>query len=108
MHGRAPAPNHQQRVQKQKSHTVTLKKFRSLEKMFRLSANQSYNGLTSPEQNAQDEAGVKPGASQATGIVIWLRLRWLKLHGPNHTECTECAPCRKIVFHRLCFLKIKY
>ena len=35
-------------------------------------------------------------------------LRRLKLHGQNHTKCTQFGPCKKIVFHRLCFLKTEY
>ena len=35
-------------------------------------------------------------------------LRRLKLHGKNHTKCTKFGPCKKIVFHRLCFLKTEY
>ena len=35
-------------------------------------------------------------------------LRRLKLHGQNHTKCTQLGPCKKIVFHRLCFLEIEY
>ena len=35
-------------------------------------------------------------------------LRRLKLHGQNHTKCTQLRPCKKIVFHRLCFLKTEY
>ena len=62
MHGRTPAPKQEQRVKKQKSHTVTLKKIqKSFEKKFLLSAKQSYNGLTSHKQNAQNHASVKPG-----------------------------------------------
>ena len=36
------------------------------------------------------------------------KLRRLKLHGQNHTKCTQFGTCRKIVFHRLCFLKTEY
>ena len=32
-------------------------------------------------------------------------LRRLKLHGQNHTKCTQFGPCKKNVFHRLTFLK---
>ena len=35
-------------------------------------------------------------------------LRQLKLHGQNHTKCTPFGPCKKIVFHRLFFLKTEY
>ena len=35
-------------------------------------------------------------------------LRRLKLHGQNHTKCTQIGPCKKIVFHRLCFFKTEY
>ena len=62
MHRRAPAPKQEQRVNKkqEKSHTVTLKKFqKSFAKIFLLSANQAKIGLTSPEQNAQNQASVK-------------------------------------------------
>ena len=37
-----------------------------------------------------------------------LILRRLKLHGQNHTKCTQLGPCKKKVFHRLCFLKTEY
>ena len=37
-----------------------------------------------------------------------IRLSWLKLHGQNHTKCTQFGPCKKIVFHRLCFSKTEY
>ena len=40
--------------------------------------------------------------------VCRLYLRRLKLHGQNHTKCTQFGPCKKIVFHRLCFLKPEY
>ena len=56
-----PAPKQEQSVKKQKSHTVILKKFRSLEKIFLLSAKQAQIGLTSHEQNAQNQASVKLG-----------------------------------------------
>ena len=36
------------------------------------------------------------------------RLRRLNLHGQNNTKCTQFGPCKKIVFHRLCFLKTEY
>ena len=26
----------------------------------------------------------------------------------NHTKCTQFRPCKKIAFHRLCFLKTEY
>ena len=35
-------------------------------------------------------------------------LRRLKLHGQNHTKCTQFGPCKKIVFHGRCFLKTEY
>ena len=35
-------------------------------------------------------------------------LRQLKLHGQNHTKCTQFGPCKKIVFHRLSFSKTEY
>ena len=35
-------------------------------------------------------------------------LRRLKLHGQNYTKCTQFGPCKKIVFHRLSFLKTEY
>ena len=35
-------------------------------------------------------------------------LRRLKLHGKNHTKCTQFGQCKKIVFHRLCFLRTEY
>ena len=35
-------------------------------------------------------------------------LKRLRLHGQNHTKCTQSGPCRKIVFHMLCFLKTEY
>ena len=35
-------------------------------------------------------------------------LRRLKLHGQNHTKSTQCGQCKKIVFHRLCFLETEY
>ena len=34
--------------------------------------------------------------------------RRLKLHGQNHTKCTQIGPCKKMVFHRLCFFKTEY
>ena len=37
-----------------------------------------------------------------------VKLRRLKLHGQNHTKCTQFGPCKKIVFHSLCFLKTEY
>ena len=37
-----------------------------------------------------------------------LFLRRLKLHGQNHTKCTQFGPSRKIVYHRLSFLKTEY
>ena len=64
MHRRAPAPKQEQRVNKkqEKSHTVTLSKFqKSFEKKFLLSAKQARMGLTSHEQNAQNQASVKLG-----------------------------------------------
>ena len=35
-------------------------------------------------------------------------LRRLKLHGQNHTKCTQFGPCKKKIFHRLSFLKTEY
>ena len=35
-------------------------------------------------------------------------LRRLKLHGQNHTKCTQFGPCKTIVFDRLIFLKTEY
>ena len=35
-------------------------------------------------------------------------IRRLKLHGQNHTKCIQFGRCKKIVFHRLCFLKTEY
>ena len=62
MHRRAPAPKQEQSVKKQKSHAVTRKKIQqSFEKIFLLSAKQAQIGLTSPEQNAQNQASVKLG-----------------------------------------------
>ena len=37
-----------------------------------------------------------------------LLFRLLKLHGQNHTKCTQFGPCKKKVFHRLRFLKTEY
>ena len=37
-----------------------------------------------------------------------LELRRLKLHGQNHTKCTQFGPCKKIVFYNPCFLKTEY
>ena len=39
---------------------------------------------------------------------VFVLLRRLKLHGQNHTKCTQFGPCKKIVFHRLSFLKTEY
>ena len=60
-------------------------------------------------------------ATQATGVrrsygrlaraippVVREILKRLKLHGQNHTKCTQSGPCKKIIFHRLCFFKIEY
>ena len=37
-----------------------------------------------------------------------MRLRQLKLHGQNHSKCTQFGPCKKKVFNRPCFLKTEY
>ena len=44
----------------------------------------------------------------ACSVFCFVLLRRLKLHGQNHTKCTQFGPCKKIVFHRLCFLKTEY
>ena len=40
--------------------------------------------------------------------LLYYGLRRLKLHGQNHTKCTQFGQGKKIVFHRLCFLKTEY
>ena len=62
MHRRAPAPKQEKRVKKQKSHAVTLKKLESLlKKTSSCQLKQAKIGLTSHEQNAQNQASVKLG-----------------------------------------------
>ena len=39
---------------------------------------------------------------------LYITLRRLKLHGQNHTKCTQFGPCKEKVFHRLCFSKTEY
>ena len=51
-------------------------------------------------------AHVEKHAGQETPLPYTLRR--LKLHGQNYTKCTRFGPCKKIVFHRLCFLITEY
>ena len=55
----------------------------------------------------QMEMEVAWGEAEGEGIKKGT-LRRLNLHGQNHTNRTPFGPCKKIGFHRLCFLKTEY
>ena len=57
-----------------------------------------------------DGSGVEgqPPKAGAAAVRVKGLLRPLKLHGQNHTQCTQFGRCKKKVFHRLSFLKTEY
>ena len=60
--------------------------------------------VTPPTKPLPQPLGHLQGLTETQGYA----LRRLKLHGQNHTKCTQFGPCKKIVFHGLCFLKTEY
>ena len=65
-------------------------------------AHQQHQGLVGAPHHHQQPPHQHPIPAST------IHLRRLKLHGQNHTKCTQFGPCKKIVFHRLCFLKTEY